>query len=203
MIRRVMIAAPFGQDVALDQLAERLDGVQLEPESGGQGPNLSIGFARTASSANIWNRAPGVGDRNARHSSWARRSQACKNRQTDRARAGSKWHRQILRVYGGWGPLPNFKNCLTSHKYDHSRRRTGYYRPAYLESLSAVHMRVTFREPFAGPLAIGAGRTLRFRGNGRFGRDAVQASVTAWSFGYRSAFVTSAKSSFEVTRTRL
>ncbi|MGA7236616.1 MAG: type I-U CRISPR-associated protein Csb2 [Bryobacteraceae bacterium] len=159
MIRRVMIAAPFGQDVALDQLAEQLDGVQLKPESGAPGPILdrvrSDGVVRRYLDAHrVWATVtpvilPGHDDH----------KPAKTFKLIERALAQSGIDESCEFT---WGPLPNFKNCLTARKYDHNRRRTGYYRPAYLESLSAVHMRVAFREPFAGPLAIGAGRHCGF-----------------------------------------
>lgn len=40
MIRRIMITAPFGYESQLMHLAEQLDGVQLQPEDGFEGPVL-------------------------------------------------------------------------------------------------------------------------------------------------------------------
>jgi len=39
-----------------------------------------------------------------------------------------------------------------------SQHPSQYYRPAYLEHFAAWHVRLLFREPVAGPLALGAGR---------------------------------------------
>ena len=55
MIRRVMITAPFGCETELRHLADQLNGEQLQPEGGGEGPVLDA-WAPTASHANIWDR---------------------------------------------------------------------------------------------------------------------------------------------------
>ncbi len=57
-----------------------------------------------------------------------------------------------------WSAQPIFRNCLTAHRYDRHKRPIGYYRPGHLETLTAVHLRITFECPVAGPLAVGAGR---------------------------------------------
>ena len=61
-----------------------------------------------------------------------------------------------------WSTLPNFKNCLTAHKYDRNKRRIGYFRPSHLKDYTAVHLRIRFEWPYSGPLAIGAGRHCGF-----------------------------------------
>ena len=155
MIRRVMVTAPFGYEAQLRHLAEQLEGVQLEPEGGGDGPIL-------------WRlRADGVTRQYVGLSSvWASVTPIILPGHDDHKPVKTiKLIEQAFRQSGidqrcefTWSAMPNFNDCLTAHKYDSNKRRTGYYRPKYLESLTSVHVRVNFGQPVAGPLSVGAGR---------------------------------------------
>ena len=57
-----------------------------------------------------------------------------------------------------WQAVPFLRNCLSAHKYDRDGRHTGYHRPAHLQSMTAVHLRLAFDQPVAGPITLGAGR---------------------------------------------
>lgn len=155
MIRRVMIAAPFGHDAHLAHLAEQLDGVQLEPEDGSSGPVLN----RTQ------------GDSVTRHyfgpsSVWASVTPVILPGHDDHkpAKTVGLINRALLQsgiqdnCEFTWGAIPNFPHCLTAHKYGPHGRTAGYQRPKYLEGLTAVHVRITFGHPVEGPLCVGAGR---------------------------------------------
>jgi CRISPR-associated protein Csb2 len=155
MIRRVMIVAPFGHEVQLRHLADQLDGEQLKPEGGGEGPVLyrlcEDGVTRCyLGSSAVWASVtpiilPGHDDH--------------------KPEKTAKLIERALRQSGidqpcrfTWGAIPNFEHCLTAHKYDRNGRPTGYHRPRHLEALTAIHVRISFDHPVAGPLTIGAGR---------------------------------------------
>jgi len=154
MVRRVMIVAPFGCEAELRHLAGQLDGVQLEPESGGEGSILerlrSDGVTRQyLGPSKIWASVtpvilPGHDDHKPEKTV----------RLIERALAQSGMEQACQFT---WGALPNFNNCLTAHK-PRPGRTTGYFRPDHLNGLTAVHLRITFEHLVAGPLAIGAGR---------------------------------------------
>jgi CRISPR-associated protein Csb2 len=59
-----------------------------------------------------------------------------------------------------WSAFSRFRKSLSAHKYDKNKNVTGYLRPNYLESQTAVHLTLRLdngvRVP--GPLVIGAGR---------------------------------------------
>lgn len=57
-----------------------------------------------------------------------------------------------------WNAGPNFPHCLTAHTYGSHGERVGYFRPEYLEGLTAVHLQITFQKAIPGPLSVGAGR---------------------------------------------
>ena len=155
MIRRVMVAAPFGCEAELYHLAAQLDGEQLRPEGGAAGPILDrvrsdavtrqyLGWSK------VWASVtpiilPGHDD----HKS----GKTIKLIKRALAQSGIEQRCRFT-----WGALPYFNNCLTASKYDRNGRRTGYFRPDHLSGLTAVHIRITFEHPVAGPLMIGAGR---------------------------------------------
>jgi CRISPR-associated protein Csb2 len=155
MIRRVMITAPFGFEAELRHLADQLDGVQLEPEGGGQGPVLwrmrSDGVTRQyLDVSRLWASVtpvilPGHDDH----------KPVKTIRLIERAfrQSGIDQPCQFT-----WSAMPNFSHCLTAHRYDGNKRQAGYYRPEYLKPLTAVHIRISFEHSVAGPLSIGAGR---------------------------------------------
>ena len=155
MIRRVMITAPFGCEAELRHLSYQLDGEQLQPEGGGEGPVLdplpSDGVTRQyLGPSKVWASVtpvilPGHDDHKPEKTM----------KLIERALVQSGIERGCQYK---WGALPNFNNCLTAHKHDRNGRRTGYFRPDHLDGLTAVHIRVTFEHPVAGPLTIGAGR---------------------------------------------
>jgi CRISPR-associated protein Csb2 len=155
MIRRVMITAPFGYEEHLDHLASQLDGVQLEPEVGIKGPVLD-----RLSADKVQRRYLEVS------SVWASVTPVILPGHDDHKPPKTiRLIQRALRLSGidqpcgfTWSALPNFANCLTAHKYDRLKRHVGYYRPQHLEGLTAVHLRVSFESPIAGPLCIGAGR---------------------------------------------
>lgn len=155
MIRRVMIIAPLGDEAQLGHLADQLDGVQLEPEDGSEGPVLcrldSDGVTRQyLDTCRMWASVtpvilPGHDDH--------KPTKTIKLIQRALLQSGVEQRCQFT-----WSAAPNFEHCLTAHKYDREKRHAGYYRPGHLESMTAVHIRVIFEHPVSGPLSIGAGR---------------------------------------------
>ncbi len=155
MIRRVMIVAPFDFEAELRHLSAQLDGEQLKPERGAPGPMLdsvrSDGVIRQyLGPSKVWASVtpiilPGHDDH--------KPAKTIKLIERALAQNGIEQECQFT-----WGPLPYFNNCLTASKYDRNGCRTGYFRPDHLNGLTATHIRITFQNPVAGPLTIGAGR---------------------------------------------
>jgi CRISPR-associated protein Csb2 len=155
MIRRLMITAPFDSETELRHLAAQLDGEQLHSEGDGVGPILdrirSDGVTRQyLGPSKVWASVtpvilPGHDDH--------KPEKTIKLIERALAQSGIEERCRFT-----WGALPYFNNCLSAHKYDRNGRRTGYFRPDHLSDLTAVHIRITFEHPVAGPLTIGAGR---------------------------------------------
>jgi CRISPR-associated protein Csb2 len=155
MIRRVMIAAPFSCEAELHHLAAQLDGEQLRPEGRGTGPVLdrvrSDGVIRQyLGPSKVWASVtpiilPGHDDH--------KPGKTAKLIERALAQGGIDQRCQFTS-----SALPYFNNCLTASKHDRNGRRTGYFRPDHLNGLTAVHIRIAFEHPVAGPLLIGAGR---------------------------------------------
>jgi CRISPR-associated protein Csb2 len=155
MIRRLMIAAPFDCETELRHLAAQLDGEQLHPEGDTVGPILdrirSDGVTRQyLGPSKVWASVtpvilPGHDDH----------KQGKTTKLIERALAQSGIEQRCRFTCGA---LPYFNNCLTAYKYDRNGRRTGYFRPDHLDGLTAVHIRIIFEHPVAGPLTVGAGR---------------------------------------------
>jgi CRISPR-associated protein Csb2 len=192
MIRNVMIVAPLGMDRELYHLADRLDGLELKSESDPEkrdadsAPNLTkrIWLQRFTppprkfiaecylGTANVWETVTPVildgcnrKSKNDKPEAVARRSEKliCKAL----ARGGIEAPCEFT-----WQSMPFTKNALSAHKYDREGRRTGYFRPVYLQGYTAVHVRIRFGrrqvtdDPKSawtpafvpGPIALGAGR---------------------------------------------
>ena len=153
MIRRVMIVAPFGCEAELRHLAGQLDGEQLQPEDSGERPILdclrSDGVTRQyLGSSKTWASVtpvilPGHDDH--------KPEKTIKLIERALRQSGMEQGCQFT-----WSALPNFNNCLTAYKPN--ERTIGYFRPGHLEGLTAVHLRIVFEHPVAGPLIVGAGR---------------------------------------------
>ena len=163
-IRRVMIAAPPGDERWLEFLCARLVGSQLLPQDGTQLPKPPIldlprnqaVVGQYTEPANTWASVtpvilPGYND----HSS----SKTQKLIEKALAQAGL----EIPCEYE-WRAVSWFPKSLTAHKYDRHKNEIGYIRPGHLLNFSAVHMRITFKDglKLPGPLAIGAGRHCGF-----------------------------------------
>lgn len=155
MIRRVMIVAPQSAADELAHLAGQLDSVQLEPEDGGVGPIL-------------WRLRPDGVTRSylAVSRAWASVTPVILPGHDDhKPEKTARLIQRALQQSGidqpcrfTWSALPNFSHCLSAHRYDQNKRPIGYYRPGHLESLTAVHVRITFVDPVAGPVSVGSGR---------------------------------------------
>jgi CRISPR-associated protein Csb2 len=173
-VRRVMIAAPVGNDPWLDHVARRLAGQVLKPEPGqpdpfgGREPPILVlvpqrlqdkgVLACYTRRSNVWHSftpviLPGHDDH-----------------KPDKTKALIK--RALLQsgieqpCEFEWSAYSRFPKSFTAHKYDKDRRPQGYIRPGYLNSQTAVHLTLRFHDgsdkktPVAvpGPIAIGAGR---------------------------------------------
>ena len=160
-----MIAAPAGDEAWLDHLVRRLAGEQLKPlrgdEFAGPEPPLLVPMPRQARDgvvrcytdpANVWHSftpviLPGHDDH-----------------KPEKTRALIE---RALRQSGieqacefEWSAFSRFAKSYSAHKYDKQKQAQGYIRPGYLNSLTAVHLSLRFKEGIEvpGPLVIGAGR---------------------------------------------
>jgi CRISPR-associated protein Csb2 len=163
MIRNVMIVAPLGMERELHHLADRLNGVTLQPERDAEkcesdsAPTLrgrvelerftplpdkfiAKGYLGTGS---VWETVtPVILDG---------RRQAKLDDGKEVARTTERLIRKALARAGieapcefTWQMVPFIKNALSAYERDKGRRLTGYFRPDYLQGRSAVHVRLRF-----------------------------------------------------------
>ena len=166
-VRRVMLAAPVGDDMLLDYVARRLAGQVLKPDPeypdpfvGGEPPMLiplsqlvrdGVVSAYTKP-ANVWHSftpviLPGHDD-----------YKPGKTRALiERALRQSGIEQPCEFEYSTFSRFPK---SYSAQKYDKHKRPQGYFRPSYLNSQTAVHLTLRFKDnvKVPGPLAIGAGR---------------------------------------------
>jgi len=162
IVRRVMIAAPLGDEHFLEHLARRLAGQQLIPESknefGDAGPptlvrvrndNIARHYTRPS---NRWASVtpvilPGHDDK-----------KPAKTRKLIEKALAQSGIEQPCRFE--WSAFSRFRKSFSAHKYDRNKRSQGFYRPNYLENNTAVHLQLRFDGELniPGPLLIGAGR---------------------------------------------
>jgi CRISPR-associated protein Csb2 len=164
-VRRVMVAAPVGDDVWLEHLAHRLAGRQLKPENGdefgGQGSPTLVrvyrdkGARHYTGAANRWASVtpvmlPGHDD-----------GKPAKTRKLIEAALAQSGIEQPCSYE--WSASARFRNSLSAYKYDHNKR-ANFYLPSYLQRRSAIHLTLTFKGELKvpGPLVIGAGRHCGF-----------------------------------------
>jgi CRISPR-associated protein Csb2 len=163
-VRRVMIAAPVGDDRLLRHLTMRLSGQALVPTTRTdiahpptlvrvRGDNIARLYTQLA---NTWSTVtpailPGHDDH--------------KPQKTQRL------IETALRQSGveqpcefEWSALSRFPKSLSAHKYDRNQRPAGYIRPDHLLSQTAAHLTLRFNNgvQVPGPLVIGAGRNCGF-----------------------------------------
>jgi len=167
IVRRVMIAAPLGDERWLEHLTRRLAGQQLIPERGDEfgdaGPPTLVRVHRD-NVARFYTR-PG--------SRWASVTPVILPGHDDKKPAKRlKLIRKALHDAGieqpcefEWSAFSRFRKSYSAHKYDKrgsDKGKIGYFRPDHLLSQTAVHLTVRFQQPVPGPLTIGAGRHCGF-----------------------------------------
>lgn len=164
LVRRVMIAAPVGDDAWLEHLARRLAGRQLKPQNGDEFsagvPTLVRVYRdkvarRYTEAANQWASVtpvvlPGHDD-----------GKPAKTRKLIEAALAQSGIEQPCSYE--WSSFARFRNSLSAHKYNRNKR-ANFYLPSYLQSRSAIHLTLTFKDglKLPGPLVIGAGRHCGF-----------------------------------------
>jgi CRISPR-associated protein Csb2 len=172
-VRNVMIAAPLGKKEKIEELAERLNGMSLEPlptsqfkEFGCAPPQLERfeptprHFIRRSylAKSTLWRTVtPVILDGHSR--------KAKNDKPEEVARATEALLRKALARAGvgatctfTWQAEPFLKNCLSAYTHDRAGRPIGYLRPKHLSGRTSVHVELRFDNPVCGPLAIGAGR---------------------------------------------
>jgi CRISPR-associated protein Csb2 len=164
-VRRVMIAAPAGDDELLEHLSARLAGRQLKPERGDefgeQGPPTLI----RVSDDNVAQRYTAEANR------WATVTPVILPGHDDRKPAKTRKLIDAALSQSGideactyeWSAFSRFRNSLSAHKFDRNKRPI-YLKPRYLQHLTSVHLTLTFKSAMKipGPLVIGAGRHIGF-----------------------------------------
>ncbi len=161
-VRRIMIVAPVGDDDYLDRVARHIAGRALEPlrgdEFGTEDPPLLIPVRRDNVArfytriANAWSSVtavilPGHDDHKPEK----------RNRLIQKAlvQSGIEHPCDVE-----WSAYSRFPKSLSAHKYDTDKKPTGYVRPEYLGTQTAVHLTLRFKDGLKvpGPIAIGSGR---------------------------------------------
>jgi len=166
-VRRVMIAAPHGDERWLEHVARRLAGQQLIPKRGDEfgdaGPPTLVRVRRDnvarcyTQPANRWASVtpvilPGHDDKKP-----AKRLKLIRKALHD---AGIEQPCEFE-----WSAFSRFRKSYSAHKYDKrgsNKGKIGYFRPDHLLSQTAVHLTVRFQQRVPGPLTIGAGRHCGF-----------------------------------------
>jgi CRISPR-associated protein Csb2 len=168
-VRRVMVAAPVGDTAWLDHLVRRLAGEQLKPlhgdEFAGCEPPLLVPMGRRvrdgvvrcySEPASVWHSftpviLPGHDDHR------PQKTQALIERALLQSGIDQACEFE-------WSAFSRFAKSYSAHKYDERQRPQGYFRPSYLNGLTAVHLTLRFKEgvEVPGPLVIGAGRHCGF-----------------------------------------
>jgi len=171
-VRRVMIAAPVGDDRLLEHLARRLAGQQLKPERGDEfgiaedgqphpGPTLIRVYRDNV--AACYTRASHT---------WTSVTPIILPGHNDHKPAKTvKLIEKALRQSGIDHPctfesraVSWFPKSLSAHKSGRNQKPVGYIRPNHLLSQTAVHLKLQFDDGVnvPGPLVIGAGRHCGF-----------------------------------------
>jgi CRISPR-associated protein Csb2 len=165
-VRRIMIAAPIGDNGWLDYVARHLAGRMLQPlpdgsQLSGKPPILvpvrqHPVICRYTRAAAVWHSftpviLPGHDDR-----------KPAKTRALiERALAQSGVDQPCEFK---WSAFSKFPRSYSAHKYGKDKRPQGYFRPDHLMSQTAVHLTIRFGDGLRvpGPIAIGSGRHCGF-----------------------------------------
>ena len=174
-VRRVIIAAPVGDDAWLEHLAHRLAGKQLKPENGNEfgehGPPTLVRLRRSRPLSRREERDV-VGRYTVAANRWASVTPVILPGHDDRKPNKTRKLIEAALAQSGidypcefeWSAHSMFRKSFSAHKYDKNRKPVGYVRPDHLLTQTAAHLRVRFRDDLcvAGPLVIGAGRHFGF-----------------------------------------
>ncbi len=170
-VRRIMIAAPVGDEGWLDHVVRRLAGQALKPEPGvpdpfvGCDPPILVPIPRQArdgvircytEAAHVWHSftpviLPGHNDHK------PEKTKSLIERSLRQSGIDQPCELE-------WSAFSHFSKSYPAYKYDPGKRPQGYFRPSYLNNLTAVHLTLRFKEDLhvPGPLVIGAGRHCGF-----------------------------------------
>lgn len=158
-VRRVMIAAPSGDDQWLHHLEMRIDGQQLQPTTRTKLAPSTLVLVRGDKVARFYTQPANA---------WASVTPVILPGHDDhKPEKTRKLIEKALQQSGigqrcefEWGAFSQFPKSLSAHRYDRDKRPTGYIRPDHLLTQTAVHLKLRFNDGLEvpGPLAIGAGR---------------------------------------------
>jgi CRISPR-associated protein Csb2 len=159
-VRRVMIAAPLGDDRLLHHLARLLAGQRLKPTSRTRLDHPpTLVRVRRDNVARLYTK-PAV--------SWASVTPVILPGHDDhKPEKTRKLIAKALQQSGidqpckfEWNAFSHFPKLLSAHKYDRDKKPTGYIRSDHLLTQTAVHLKLCFNDDLKvpGPLVIGAGR---------------------------------------------
>ncbi len=170
-LRRVMVAAPAGDDAWLGHLADRLAGSQLKPENGKefgeQGPPTLVRVYRDKVARRYTDAAI----------RWASVTPVILPGHDDKKPAKTRKLIEAALAQSGieqpcayeWSAHSRFRNSLSAHKYhkdgDTDVKHWQFYNVKdYLRGKTWVHLTLTFDHGLKapGPMAIGAGRHCGF-----------------------------------------
>jgi len=173
-VRRVMTAAPVGDEDWLQHIARHLAWQALKPEPAqpdpfaGHEPPVLVPIPQRLCGSGV----PGcyTGPSSVWHSVTPVILPGHDDHKSDKTQALIQ---KALKQSGieqpcafEWSAFSRFPKSFSAHKYDRDKRPQGYIRPDYLSSQTAIHLTLRFHdgsaeeEPVAvpGPIAIGAGR---------------------------------------------
>ncbi|MEM7600701.1 MAG: type I-U CRISPR-associated protein Csb2, partial [Verrucomicrobiota bacterium] len=164
-IRRVMIAGPQGDRAWLEFVAGRIDGSVLEPERGNEFRSQTPPSLRRIAPDSVCRRYQRPSNR------WVSVTPVILPGHDDRKDSKTKKLVKKALAQAGitqecefsWSSYSRFKKSLPAHKYRKDGRPV-YFKPGYLQNLTAIHLEIVFSDEveISGPIVIGSGRHCGF-----------------------------------------
>lgn len=165
-VRRVMIAAPVGDDAWLDHLARRLAGGTLKPVGGNDSSDVEPPIlvpVKNDNVARLYTRPSSV---------WHSFTPVILPGHDDHKPGKTRKLIEKALAQSGveqpcefeWSAFSRFRKSFSAHKYDKDKRPAGYLRPDHLQSQTTVHLTIRFNNEVKvpGPIVIGSGRHCGF-----------------------------------------
>lgn len=169
-VRRMMIAAPIGDDAVLEHLCQYLDGLRLEPER--ESDLLGPVFLHRTRNDNVASLYTQSNRDYQGYNHWASVTPVILPGYDDRKPEKTRKLIGKALIHSGvtqacefeWSAFSYFPKMLPAYKHNDQKRQRGYIWPSHLLNQVAVHLKLRFNDNarIPGPIAIGSGRHCGF-----------------------------------------